>query len=143
MTGPLFPWVQGAVLELLRADVDFMTACGGRVDSEAPDDVSQPYAVVWPPGVVFDDDAGVSSRPMIQVSGWGPKLPDRDVKGVVWMIASHAARVLGSVEVHRWQNYGFGTRVIDIAPHLPDRDRSDSAVLFGAYTRVELSGQAF
>jgi hypothetical protein len=140
---PVLPWVQGATLEILRADAVFMALVGGRVDSEPAADATTPYAVVWPPGNVPGDAAGVSWRCMQQVSAWSPKLPNRDVKGVVWEIAARAHAVLAGIDQHRYRNFGFTTRAVGISAHLPDHARADSVVLYGAYAQVELIGQAF
>lgn len=136
----VLPWLQGAVLDVLRGDAAFMASVEDRVDVEAPADVSRPFVVVrlLDPGSV--DPGGVGWVPLVQVSAWSPRLVGRDVRGVLWTVAAHVVRISAAMdEPVLWQNVGFGLDlVVGPSEHPVDLSRGADTPLFGMYVHLDM-----
>jgi hypothetical protein len=140
MTAPTMPPLTGAIRELLFADPDFVTACFGRLATKAPDDVTEPYAVLRTSATPVGANT-VAWRGTAQINGCcGFPVADTDPEDVAWNIAAHAARIFGRARNVSWQNVTYSSRVeTGPIPGVPDKTRGDGAPIYWVFVRADLS----
>lgn len=134
---PVLPWIPPAIRTLLLADEDFTEACGGRLSTRSPADVSLPYATVQATALPRDVSAGAWS-PLVQLDGWcapgGPVDPER----AAWDIAVSAARVFSRARNVAYLNIRYTARVTDGPLTDIDETRGSANPLHRAFIRAEL-----
>lgn len=141
MTAPILPWVPPAVRALLLGDSAFTAACGGRVSTRLPGDVSVPVATVQATARPLDVSAGAWS-PLVQVDGWCAPGGPVDAEDAAWRIAAAAAAVLSRARNVPYQNIHYSARVIDGPLTDIDESRGKGNPIHRALIRAELTVHA-
>lgn len=134
---PALPWPIPATRALLLADDRFATACGGRLSTRQPADVTQPYATQSATAIPRDVSAGVWS-PLVQVDGWCAPGGPVDPEEAAWDIAAAAAAVFARARNVEYQNFHFSARVTDGPLTDQDVTRGSGNPLYRALIRAEL-----
>lgn len=132
------PWLYLAVKERLLADGAFATASHGRVFTRAGSDVTVPFATIQFPTPLGAMGSG-AYRPIVQVDGWCSAGNAEDPELVVWRIAMRAQRVFDTTRNVAFETIHWSARPIDAGPLPPDKSRGDSAPLYHAMARAELT----
>lgn len=138
---PVLPWIPPAARSVLLADADFTDACGGRLSTRAPADVSQPFATVQATVLPVDVSAG-AWLPMVQVDGWCPPGGTVDPEQAVWRIAVAAALVFARARNVAYENVHYSARVTDGPLTDIDESRGKANPLYRAFIRAELTVHA-
>lgn len=134
----VLPWIPGAVQARLLADVPFTTAIGGRLYTRSPSKVTLPYATLQLPAPLAAMGGG-GYKPLVQVDAWRVAEGDDDPEVVVWRIAMLAKNVLDRARNVPYQTLHWSARVIDCGPLPADKSRGESAPLYRAMVRAELT----
>lgn len=141
MSSPVatIPWIPGALRRPLLDDPTFFAACGGRLSTILPSEVTF-CAQLRVAGNNSLDGTGVAWSPLVQLDGWcAPDLDGIDPEMKAWDIAAAGAAVLGRVRNLIYQTMSYSVRRIVEGP-LPDVDlsRGESTPLYRAIVRAEL-----
>lgn len=138
MTTPL---PTAAVRALLLADPDVTAACGGRISTRLPADMTQPCYRVRGAGGIALDDRGWTLSPLLHIESWcAPGAEDPET--VTWRMAMLANRVIGRSRCNTYTDSDgsvtYSIRVLDVTPPEPDVSRGSDTPLYWAVVRVEL-----
>ncbi len=141
MTAPVLPFVPTAVRAYLTAASPFIAVVPAfRVATRAPSDVTTSFALVRLAGGGFPVEAsgGVWS-PLVQVEGYAPPGGPADPEVVVWRIAATAAALLSRARNVAYDSMSWSARVTDGPFADVDTSRGQSAPLYRALVRAELT----
>lgn len=140
MTAPALPYVPGAVRELLASAGPFLALVPAiRILTRDPQDVATPFVILKaPPAIPINASAGMWS-PLIQVEGKCAPGGSTDPERVAWDIAALAAALLSRVRNRPYLTMHWTARVIDGPMIDIDTSRGDSAPIYRALIRAELT----
>jgi hypothetical protein len=133
------PWIPGAVRAYLLTDAPFAASCGSRVQTRGDSSIVLPYCTVRMVTGTASLGGG-TYKPVVQIDAWSLDNQAEDVEIVVWRIAFRASRALETARNVAYQTLHWSTaRVLGVNALDPDKSRGDSAPLYRAAARVELS----
>lgn len=141
MTAPVLPFVPAAVRAFLAAAPTFTALVStDRITTRAPADVTTPFALVRLAGGGFPVEASAGAwAPLVQVEGYAPAGGTVDPEVVVWRIAATAAAVLCRARNVGFESTAWSARLTDGPIADVDTSRGQSAPLYRALVRAELT----
>ncbi len=141
MTAPVLPFLPAAVRAFLAAAPDFTALIpAGRITTRAPADAASPFVLVRAAGGAIPIDASAGAwSPLVQVEGYAPPGGSTDPEVVVWRIAATAAALLSRARNVTYDSMSWSARVTDGPFADVDTSRGQSAPLYRALVRAELT----
>lgn len=142
MTAPVLPFVPSAVRAFLTAPSSPFTDLvpAARIATRSPADATTPFVLVRLAGGGFPVEASAGVwAPLVQVEGYAPPGGTTDPEVAVWRIAATAGALLARARNVTYESMAWSARLTDGPLADVDTSRGQSAPLYRAFVRAEIT----